>query len=222
MYRRRSVYHRAVKVLDLFSGHGGWSQAFQDRGHEVFRVDWDDYYEAELHIDILRLTATDVPHPDIVLASPPCERFSVARFRHWGLGYRVNPMDYETKQAIRLVKRTMHLIRVLQPHFWVVENPRGMLRRLGLIPGVPVTITQCQYGRPYMKPTDLWGGFPPSLRLKVPCSNGAPCHQRAPRGSRVGTLGVDYDLRSVIPPRLSLAVCRAAEKDLQLFETRRS
>lgn len=28
-----------MKVLDLFSGLGGWSAAFKDRGHTVFTVD---------------------------------------------------------------------------------------------------------------------------------------------------------------------------------------
>jgi hypothetical protein len=39
------------------------------------------------------------------------------------------------------------------------------------------------------KPTDLWGGFPPSLILKAPCKNGDPCHVAAPRGSSTGIQG---------------------------------
>lgn len=60
-----------MKVLDLFSGMGGWSQAFRDRGHEVVRVELDPRFEAEIHADILSLTPKDLPGPwDIVLASP--------------------------------------------------------------------------------------------------------------------------------------------------------
>jgi C-5 cytosine-specific DNA methylase len=203
-----------VKVLDLFSGEGGWTSGFG--GHEVFSVDWDPYYEADLVVDILKLSIADLPWPpDIILASPPCERFSVARARQWG---QRGTEDIYTKRAVRQVRRTVHLIQVLKPKFFVIENPVGLLRHLGLIPYEMRTITQCQYGRSYMKRTDLWGGFPHSLKLKPMCRNGEPCHERAPRGTLNGAAGVGYNIRAMIPQELSLAVCRAAERDLQLFE----
>jgi len=74
---------------------------------------------------------------------------------------------------------------LLEPDFWVIENPVGKMRRMSdLAPFERRTITQCQYGEARMKPTDLWGGFPPSLALKPQCAKGAPCHVAAPRGSR--------------------------------------
>lgn len=207
-----------MKVLDLFSGEGGWVTGF--KGHEVFSVDWDPYYEADLCIDILKLTVADLPWtPDIVLASPPCERFSVSRVRQWG--YR-SPDDYYTKLAYRHVQRTVHLIRVLQPSFFVIENPVGLLRKLDLIPYERRTITQCQYGRSWMKPTDLWGKFPPSLKLKPPCRRGDACHERSPRGSYTAIQKAGYNQKAMIPHLLSLAVCEATEKDLQLSTARRS
>lgn len=68
-----------MRVLDLFSGLGGWSQAFVDRGHEVLRIDND---EAFLNVpwtsveDVLTFRPRD--HYDVVLASPPCQAFSLA------------------------------------------------------------------------------------------------------------------------------------------------
>lgn len=50
------------------------------------------------------------------------------------------------------------------------------------------TTTYCQYGFPYMKPTDFFSNI--DLPLKPPCKNGDPCHERAPRGSRHGLQGV--------------------------------
>ena len=41
------------------------------------------------------------------------------------------------------------------------------------------------------------------LRLKPPCKNGDPCHERAPRGSRTGLQGVKgAEARSMYPPKL--------------------
>ena len=67
-----------MRVLDLFAGLKGWSAPFEERGHEVFSVDLDDRFDVSLHADILTMSADDLPwRPDIILASPPCEAFSV-------------------------------------------------------------------------------------------------------------------------------------------------
>ena len=122
-----------------------------------------------------------------------------------------------TEEAVELVRRTMKLIHRVGPQFWVVENPRGMLRTLDLIPGERRTVTLCQYGDSRMKPTDLWGGFPPSLELKPPCKNGEPCHTSAPRGQRSGSQAL-FNLQHVsaqIPYNLSWDLCVACEADLK-------
>ena len=77
-----------MKVLDLFSGLGGWSQAFKDRGHLVFTVDIEPKFKPNMTADILNLSAQDFPKVssgwDVILASPPCNAFSVASvYRHW-------------------------------------------------------------------------------------------------------------------------------------------
>ena len=75
-----------------------------------------------------------------------------------------------------------------------------------------------------MKPTDLWGGFPKSLRLHPRCHNGDSCHVAAPRGSQTGTQGRKsianairsedgvYAYGGFIPYALSRAVLDAIEK----------
>jgi len=45
-----------MKILELFSGNGDISEAFRNQGHEVFRVDWSEKVEAELHADVSKLT----------------------------------------------------------------------------------------------------------------------------------------------------------------------
>lgn len=49
-----------MKVLELFSGTGSVGDAFADRGHEVFGVDWDKSTPADMHRDILKLTADEI------------------------------------------------------------------------------------------------------------------------------------------------------------------
>ena len=73
---------------------------------------------------------------------------------------------------------------------WLMENPRGMLRKLKVVEGIQRrTITYCQYGDERMKPTDLWG-YVPGWIPREPCKNGQPCHIAAPRGSKTGTQGL--------------------------------
>lgn len=179
-----------MKVLDLFAGLCGWSAPFAERGHEVYSIDLDERFDVSSHADILTLTAADLPwRPDIILASPPCEAFSVMTIgRNWAPG-RVPKTD-KAVLGIALVEATMRVIEDARPTFFVIENPRAMLRKLSPLADLERrTVTYCQYGEPYMKPTDLWGGFPPSLVLRTMCRPKAPCHVSAPRGSRTGIQG---------------------------------
>lgn len=211
-----------MKVVDLFSGLGGWSQPFIGRGHEVFRVEIEDHLPAELHADILTVRPEDFPwRPDVILASPPCEGFSVMNIgKNWF--HDGMPKTTKAAHALRLVEKTLLLVRQLDPVFWVMENPRDKLRVLPVTHGLErrtVTICRAYYdGRPprRMKPTDLWSDrWPPSLVLEPPCRNGDSCHTSAPRGSRTGTQGFgDYWEKSLIPYPLALAFCEAAERDL--------
>jgi hypothetical protein len=202
-------------VLDLFSGLGGWSQAFKDRGHQVVTLDINHAFKPDITADIMTITKDNILFkPDIILASPPCEKFSVCTIgRNWE---KSRPKTEEAKKAIELVMHTLKLIDDLKPKFWIMENPTGMLRT---IIGKPqAMITQCQYGRESRKPTDLWGLIPPSFISKK-CRNGSPCHQPAPRKSKTGIQGIQGKdraaRRALIPYDLSLEICKAAEADLE-------
>lgn len=232
-----------VKALDLFAGLEGWSQSFKDRGHDIFSVDYSTDFNVSLHKDIRDLKVDDLPwKPDIILASPPCEKFSVLTVgRNWNLDN--TPKNEKVQEAVDIVLAALKFIEDVNPKYWIMENPRGKLRKLDFMaPYHRETVTYCQYGLNFMKPTDLWGVFPESLTLRNMCKNGSPCHERAPRGSRNSTQGTDATvikkftggmiadmvklssdspkrklltaLRSKIPYELSLDVCIAVEKDL--------
>jgi hypothetical protein len=206
-----------IKVLDLFSGSKSWSQAFRIRGHEIITIDNNEKLEPDICVDIMNLKAEDIGKFEVVLASPPCNHFSVASIsKNWTGGKEAYiPKTKETQQSINLVKHTLDLIKEIDPQIWIMENPMGVLRKLDFMqPFERKTITYCQYGENRMKPTDLWGKFPSTFQARR-CKNNSPCHERAPRGAKTGTQGIKgaYN-RAKIPYQLSLEICVASEKDL--------
>jgi len=209
-------------MLDLFAGLGGWSKPFIERGHEVCRVDWDKRFELEIVADITTLKPSDLPwKPDVILASPPCETFSVASIgHHWN---RANePKTEEAVYGQELVKATVRLIQEISPRFAIIENPRGMLRKLGLIPAKRITVWYCHFGEMRAKPTDLWGMPFPLMDFRGEChsqksNHPQDCccrdHASAPRGSQTGTQGMgSYATKSVIPYQLASAVEEACRR----------
>lgn len=62
-----------MRVLDLFSGLGGWSQAFLDRGHDVTRLDNDERFKSVPRTMLCdALAAWWIAYDwDIILVSPP-------------------------------------------------------------------------------------------------------------------------------------------------------
>lgn len=209
---------RPLRMLDLFSGLGGWAGAWRDAGHEVITVDLDPRFKTDIVGDVAQLRPEDLPwRPDVILASPPCEAFSVMVIgRNWH--HDGTPKNEKSALAVELVRATMRLIDVLAPAYWIMENPVGKLRVLPVVSELERrTVTFCQYGETRMKPTDLWGGFPPSLWLRPPCSQGSPCHVAAPRGSRGAgtTQGMkNAALRAEIPRELSAHVLEACLRDV--------
>lgn len=67
-----------MRILDLFSGTGGASQAFLDRGHDVVRIDNDPQF-ADVPNTIIDDVRNDMYSGefDVVWASPPCQAFSL-------------------------------------------------------------------------------------------------------------------------------------------------
>ncbi|MEE9181260.1 MAG: class I SAM-dependent methyltransferase [candidate division NC10 bacterium] len=69
-----------MRVLDLFSGPGGFSQPFRDRGHEVVTLDNEARFEPDVLADIRRIRFPGLPPIkqsfDQVLASHVLEHVS--------------------------------------------------------------------------------------------------------------------------------------------------
>lgn len=218
-----SVPMSRLRVLDLFAGTGSSTQAFEDRGHEVITVELDPMHNPHIVMDVTKIPAeyllTEFGEFDFVWASPPCTAFSVASIgKHWtGDANYKSPKTDSASSAQETVRATLKLIERLNPSLgFVMENPRGILRKLDVVAGLNrSTVTYCQYGDSRMKPTDLWGGIGPEKWLPSrKCKNGDSCHVAAPRGSATGTQGIVGTVdRSRVPYRLSLEIAVVAETE---------
>jgi site-specific DNA-cytosine methylase len=171
-----------MKVLDLFSGLGGWSKAFLDRGHYVVTVDNNCEFNPTFCKDIIEYEPDEFF--DIVLSSPPCTEFTKASMPDsWNKNRTVNP---DTK----LVERTIEIIKISGCKYWILENVSGSRKFIEPILGKYKKKVGSRY---------LWGEFPifdckPLFgKWKLPPNNNRPA------------------LRSLIPYELSLAVCKAIE-----------
>ena len=202
-----------MKVLELFAGSRSFSKVAEELGHQAYTTDiWafiginqvcsiDDF-------DINKMLK-EFGHPDIIWASPPCTTFSVASIgHHWKGGNKAYiPKTKDAELGVKIVSKAIYIIKLLNPKYFYIENPRGLLRKLPVMTKenfIRNTVWYSQYGDKRAKPTDIWTNNY-NWSPKPVCKNGNPdCHhERAPRGSRTGTQGLknDYE-RSKVPSEL--------------------
>lgn len=205
-----------MRVFDFSVGAGGPTQVWKEEGDEVFTFDINADFNHPTTKAFMRLTVEDLidryGRPDFVWSSPPCVTFSVASMgHHWGGGKRKYvPKTQAAEDNVKIVAHVRDLILGLKPSLgFIIENPRGLLRKLDILPFELRTITYCRYGDTRMKPTDLWGTIP-GWYPQLPCKNGSPCHEAAPRGSRTGTQSLKTAaLRAAIPSELGHEIRQA-------------
>ena len=126
-----------MRVLDLFSGLGGFSEAFVIAGDEVERVENNPLLSEVPHttlMDVFELrdnlaSYMENGYPcrpiDVIVASPPCLEFSTAynapRSKAQRSGEEWNP-------SMELVEATLDIIKLIKPRYWVIENVSGSQR----------------------------------------------------------------------------------------------
>ena len=107
-----------MKVLDLFCGVGGWSKAFHEAGHECTGIDIKNIgYPYRFIKADLNDWEPDQDY-DIILASPPCTEFSIAKKWWWG--------TQDERMGLDLVYRAFYLIELIKPKYWIIENVKGL------------------------------------------------------------------------------------------------
>lgn len=127
-----------MKILELFAGTQSISKAFRKRGHETYTIDWDKQFEADLHVDIGKITAKEIIKlcggvPDIIWASPDCTTYSIAAISHHRKRNEetgsLDPVSEYAKQCDRTNRHVLDLIAELKPKIYFIENPRGGLEK---------------------------------------------------------------------------------------------
>ena len=209
-----------MKILELFAGTRAISKAFEKAGHKTFSVDWNkDFQNIDLYADISKLTAEEIlkefGQPDIIWCSPDCTTYSVAaisKHRQKEKDGSLSPLTEYAKFCDKTNKHVLNLINELNPKYFFIENPRGGLRKMDFMQGIPrYTVTYCQYGEFRQKPTDIWTNHP-NPNFKPACKNGDKCHVAAPRGSKTGTQGLANSIeRAIIPKTLCEHIVRISE-----------
>tara|TARA_R100001509_G_C4846255_1_gene208408 strand:- start:462 stop:1103 length:642 start_codon:yes stop_codon:yes gene_type:complete len=209
-----------MKILELFAGSRSLGKIAEQMGHEVFSSDLNAFDDIHYVTDIFNFDINKLPwKPDMIWASCPCTTFSVASIsKHRPHG---KPKSPEAEIGDAIVIKTLEIIKDLNPKYWFIENPRGMLRKQSFMTGLPrTTVWYCQYGDMRAKPTDIWTNHlrsltnPDGWQPRPQCKNGnRNCHhQPAPRGSRTGTQGIKthYD-RSKVPSQLCTEILQACQ-----------
>lgn len=205
-------------VLDLFSGLGGFSAAFEESDRwEVTTVEIDPSFEPEIVADVFDLRPSDFAAYDfdVILASPPCQYLNTAgNHDKWDFE-RQEPTAPESRDAVALFYHALGLIRALNARFWYVENPRRS--RIRWFVGPPDEwVAYCQYGMDYQKQTGLWGTHAPMTFKR--CSGAGECHVSNTEDDGHEAIASMNDVgrseRSKVPYELSDAIREACEQAL--------
>lgn len=148
-----------MRVLDLFSGLGGASEAFLRAGDEVIRIENNPRlfhipYTEQMDIkskefdNFVMTESLGNERFDLIWASPPCLEFSMA-YNAPKSAARRQGIDF--KPNMELVEKAMAVIDCLQPKYWVIENVMGAQEFFNPILGNPSQI---------INSFCLWGNFP--------------------------------------------------------------
>jgi len=221
-----------LRTIEQFSGTASFSGVASSRGHRTLTIDIDASFKPDIVANIKNLRASDIPvefhHPDLIWSSPPCETCSVASIgHHWGGGKRAYiPKSEAAKEALEVYQAALALMVDLDPRHFIIENPRGVMRKLPFMqeaaltalfgrPVVRRTVCYCKYGDTRMKPTDIWTDIL-DWEPRPMCHNGATDHEAAPRGAKTGTQGrAGATERARVPAALCEEVLMACEGAVQ-------
>ncbi len=198
----KGCLHKRSIIVSLFDYSGLWSAPYRQAGCRVLQV------ESKLGFDLFSWNYKAI-RPELVagiLAAPPCTDFSGSGAQYW----TQKDKDGRTAQSVRIIKRTLAIVKHFNPPFWVLENPVGRLNKL--VPLLeqygPWYFEPYWYGDPWSKKTGLWGIFnrPKPNRIVRPVKFNK-------QGSWIQLLGgkseQTKELRSITPPGFARAFYNA-------------
>ena len=142
-----------MKVIDLFSGLGGWTQSFlKSHKYEVERYDSDpwlrDVENTEI-VDLTKIRISSLVKPHLLVGSPPCYEFSQAYAAPRSIAKRNGETWNPNMDCVLAFKEHVENLR---PKFWLMENVVGSAEFINPI----LEMEPRQIIGPFL----LWGNFP--------------------------------------------------------------
>lgn len=195
------------RMLDLFSGLGGASEAFLLMGWDVLRIDNNELLNGVPNTIIADLLKPNIDlqnyglEPDLIWASPPCTDFSLAYNAPGPKAIREGVIFEPDLEPLRA---SIRIIKEKNPKYWVVENVAGASKIFSQELGVNAP-------RQIIGPYFLWGNFPY-----------LPETLEFEREDKTKVWEIDNplraNLRGKIPLEISVALLKAITEQTQLTE----
>ena len=142
-----------MRLLSLFDGTGSISKPFAEAGWETQRLDIKGRYGATIVCDVRDWDYSQEPVPDVIVAAPPCEQYSVAR------STAKTPRNYAlADELVRVAWGIItHFSSKNENLLWFIENPAtSYLWKRAVATPFPhrILLDYCQYSSPgYRKRT---------------------------------------------------------------------
>ncbi|MET4081462.1 DNA (cytosine-5)-methyltransferase 1 [Pedobacter sp. UYP30] len=122
--------NKKLKYIDLFSGAGGFSLGFENKGFQnIFSIDVEPSFcqtykynfknHQLIQKDICKMTESEIKYfkefdeIDVIIGGPPCQGFSIAG--NIGRKFIEDPRN-------RLFKEFARVVGIIRPKFFVMEN----------------------------------------------------------------------------------------------------
>lgn len=156
-----------MRLLDLFSGTHSVGNVAHELGFDVVSLDlWD----ADVCCNVMDWEYSSYPvgYFDVVWASPPCDTFSLARYKNVGRNgvTRESIVRDREERGVPLLRRTMDIINYFKPKYYFIENPDSGAMKEYILDKPYYRVDYCMYGFPYRKRTRIWtnlSNFQPKL-----------------------------------------------------------
>jgi len=201
------------KVLDLYSGLGGFSEAFvRSPNYEVMRIENNPLLSEVPHTEIMcvlefrdnlreMINRGYIPDPvEIILISPPCLPFSLGFNAPQAILSREGGFE-DYKPDMSHLMAGLEIVEMLKPRYFIVENVRGAIRHFKPILGDHfASIGQSNF---------LWGNCPPLAPFEI---------EKGHRKTATGSSELRHNIRSLIPFNVSLAIKKAIESQKTIFD----
>jgi|TARA_R110000824_G_scaffold326353_2_gene513273 site-specific DNA-cytosine methylase len=200
-----------MKMIDLFSGLGGASEAFLKAGWQVLRIENNPLLSEVPHTKLMCIfefrdwiEQTLLENPDafkdieVIWASPPCYEFSLGfnapKAEH---SRRGDGTPYEPNMD--LLQCAIDIIELIQPRYHIIENVRGA----------------CLHFEPYLgkfrqqnEAYFFWGNFPSFVPRSFPSK-----HEKDKRHSPLRA-----NIRGKVPIEISEALLSALTNQTSIYD----